>query len=91
MVQITAEQAMEDLTMALLYLSRFKEGRDFGAQNLYRAWKGYDFDVLNELEEKDFIYQGSHRAKSVSLFDEWLKRGKEILERYGISDWKKDE
>ncbi len=25
------------------------------------AWKGYDFNVLDELDGKDYIRQGSHR------------------------------
>lgn len=35
---ISAEQAVHDLTLALLYLTRFKEGRGKQEDQLFRAW-----------------------------------------------------
>ena len=73
----------------LLYLNRFKEDpKNF--PDLYKSWKGYDFDVLNELDTKDYISQGSHpsRSKSVSLTEEGMEFAKELLDKYGINDWR---
>ena len=57
-----AKIAMEELTMMLVYLSHFTEQDRFANKDDKYAWKGYNFDVLNKLDEKDYIRQGSHRA-----------------------------
>ncbi|MBM6831982.1 DUF6429 family protein [Faecalicoccus acidiformans] len=84
------KQAMKELTMMLLYLSRFTEEKDFLEANDYYAWKGYDFDILNELDEADYIRQGKHpsRTKSVYITEEGKERAKELLKKYEIEDWK---
>ena len=51
----------------LIYLSRFCEGEKFAEAKHFYAWKGYDFDVLNGLDDEDLIQQGSRRSKSVYL------------------------
>lgn len=50
---------MEELTMILIYLSDLQNR--FANKDDKYAWKGYDFNVLNELDGKDYIRQGSHR------------------------------
>lgn len=84
-----AEQAMKELTMALLYLSRFCEREKFSEAKDFYAWKGYDFDVLNQLDEEDYIRQGSHpsRSKSVYLTEAGKEYAKSLLEKYQIDDW----
>ena len=86
----SARQAMKELTMALIYLSKFCERDRFSNANDFYAWKGYDFDVLNFLDEKDYIRQGNHpsRTKSVYITETGKEYAKSILEKYGISDWK---
>jgi hypothetical protein len=64
-------EQISKLTLLLLYLTSWKEGE---AQ---RAWKGYDFDVLNKLEEDGFIAQ-SKTAKSVYLTEEGIKAAKKL-------------
>jgi hypothetical protein len=90
MDKIDANTAMEELTMMLLYLSHFTEKNRFANAEDYYAWKGYDFDVLNKLDEEDLIRQGSHpaRSKSVYITEDGIKRAKELMEKYGILDWK---
>lgn len=85
-----AETAMKELTMALIYLSRFCENNRFSDDKEYYAWKGYDFDILNELDENDFIRQGNRpsRTKSVYITSDGINYAKEILAKYGIKDWK---
>lgn len=71
MEKINAEKAMRELTMMLIYLSRFtKEDRFADAKDFY-AWKGYNFDVLNGLSNADYIRQGERpsRTKSVYITD----------------------
>ena len=68
-------QILEDFTLLLIYLTSWKEKIPGGY--LLRAWKGYDFNVLDELTNRGFIY-GSRRAKSVYLTDEGVARAEKI-------------
>jgi hypothetical protein len=72
-------ELLENLTLILLYAQSWRERV---AESMYvaRSWKGYDFDVLDRLSAKGYI-TGSHRARSVMLTDEGLKRGKELKQK----------
>lgn len=84
----TPEQAIHDLTLALLYLTRFTESdRRFKTANeLPRAWKSYDWEALDKLNEEEYTID-RHGNKSLYLTEEGIQKAKEILEQYGISDW----
>lgn len=86
----SAEQAIEELTLMLLYLSRFvdRDTPSLDGKTMYHSWKGYDFGILNELNEKDFIRQGNYpsRSKSVNITDEGIQRAKNLMKEYGIED-----
>ena len=86
----TLEQVKKELTMMLMYLSRFQD-RDipeFCGRDIFNAWKGYDFDILNELEDVDYIRQGKHpsRSKSVFITEEGIEKAKKLLQEYGINE-----
>ena len=89
--KIKAEEAMRELTLMLLYLSRFAQGEKFEEAADFYAWKGYDFDILNELDDKDYIRQGSHpsRSKSVYITESGMEQARELLSKYGIDDWRR--
>ena len=89
MKQTKAEEAMRELTMMLMYLSRFTEGEKFTEAKDFYAWKGYDFDILNELDNDDYIRQGKHpsRSKSVYITDTGIEKARELLNKYVIDDW----
>lgn len=86
-----AEEAMRELTLILLYLSRFTQGEKFDEATDFYAWKGYNFDVLNELDDEDYIWQGNHpsRSKSVYITESGMEQARELLTKYGIDDWKR--
>ena len=44
---------------------------------VHRAWKGYLFEVLDELEEKGYISQ-TRRAKSLTLTEKGVLRAQEL-------------
>lgn len=91
MSKMKANKAQHDLTLVLLYLSRFVDDprtEDFWDEDVYRAWKGYDFDVLNELEEEELVF-GKHRNKSIFISKEGIEKAREIMERLGIEDWER--
>lgn len=75
---------VEQLTLALMYLTRFKD--EYGGDNF--AWKGYSFEVLNDLIDKDLIRDGKRpsRTKSVYITPEGVEKAKEALEKFGIEE-----
>lgn len=80
------DQKIEELTLLLLYLTSWKEDELpelFG--EMRRSWKGYPFDILDELTDKDFI-RGSKRSKSVYLTEAGIKEAKELAKVYQIHD-----
>ena len=89
MKKTNAKQAQEELTMILLYLSRFERNKYNDDEKFYYAWKGYDFDVINKLDDDDFINQGTRpsRTKSVYISKKGEEYARKLMEKYGISDW----
>lgn len=67
------KQLFDDLVLALLVETSWEE--KYGAP---RSWKGYDFNSLDRLEEKGFVF-GGHKVKSVCLSPEGIERGKLVL------------
>jgi hypothetical protein len=70
------EQKVDEMSLALLYLTTFKD--KFG----FRAWKSHSWDVLDRLYEKGFIDDPATKAKSVALTDEGVKRSKLLFEKH---------
>lgn len=81
-------EAIEDLTLALLYLTRFhdREGKYFNEI----AWKGYDFNVIKKLDESDLIVDPKNRrggsCKYAYLTEKGREKAREILDKLGIED-----
>lgn len=86
MDKTTPKKAMKELTMILMYLSRFNESNRFDSK-MDMAWKGYDFDIINEMDDQDYIRQGSYRSKSVAITEEGIKLARNLLNKYNIKDW----
>lgn len=76
------QTALHDLTLMLLSMSSWEE--DVGFSTLRRAWKGYDFDILDLLEGEGYIQSG-RRSKSVTLNDAGMHQASELMEQYGIT------
>lgn len=77
------EEKIKELTLLLLYLTSWLEDKLPG--EMRRSWKGYPFDVLNELTDEDFI-RGSIRSKSVYLTEAGIKEAKVLVKKYQIND-----
>lgn len=77
------EEQIKELTLLLLYLTSWKEKDPFGDEYM-RAWKGYDFDVLNELQDEHFIGGSTYKAKSTYLTESGVAKDKELMEKYNI-------
>ena len=89
MEKVETKLALEELTMVLMYLTRFVDDPKHFPDDYY-AWKGYAFDIINKLWDADYIRQGKHPSKSkkVYLTEEGMEYAKQLLEKYGIEDWK---
>lgn len=89
MEKTNSEQAMCELTMMLIYLSRFADGEKFEDAKDFYSWKGYNFNVLNKLENDDYIRQGDRpsRSKKMYITGSGIEQAKELLNKYGINDW----
>ena len=70
---------IEELVLLLIYLTSWKE--DNFDHEVFRSWKGYPFEILDNLTEKNLI-SGSKRAKSVYLTESGLKKAREIEKKY---------
>ena len=79
------EQAIEELTLMLLYLNRFPESGGYGSKFMEPSWKGYDFDSLEKLENQELLFQ-PNKSKICYLSEEGKVRARKLLEEYGLAD-----
>lgn len=79
------KQALHDLTLALIYLTRFTDNRNKSEDQLPRSWKSYDWITLDKLSEEELIID-RHGNKSLYLTEEGIAKAKEILNNLGIQD-----
>ncbi len=88
MEKTTSAEALKELTLMLMYLTRFHDMDRFANPGPLHAWKGYPFDALNELADLDYIRQGEHpsRSKKVLLTPAGLEAAQKLLAKYGIEE-----
>jgi Domain of unknown function (DUF6429) len=67
------ENKIEEVVLALMYPTLHDE---------VRAWKGFDFRVLDRLHEKGFILNPKSKARSVVLTEEGLAKSEELFEKH---------
>ena len=79
-------EAANEFSLMLMYLTRFTEKNPYDDESLFYAWKGYDFDVLNNLDEQGYINQGRYKNKSLYITEEGIKKAKELLKKYNIEE-----
>ncbi len=74
--------AIKDLNLLLLYLSGWEEeSRKDPEKKVFRTWKGYLFDVLNELKEDGMILQYMNQM-SVLITEKGIERAKEVKGKF---------
>jgi hypothetical protein len=71
------EDKIDEVVLALLGFHAFEED-EYGA----RAWKSYDWDIMDRLHTEGYISDPKSKAKSVVLTPEALKRSQELFEQY---------
>jgi len=76
------DEQIKELTLLLLYLTSWTE-KELGA-DYQRAWKGYDFNVLNKLKDERLIGGSSYKSKSIYLTEDGIGKATELMEKYNI-------
>lgn len=80
----TRQEAINELTLALLYLTSWEEEPIKGSGiKVRRAWKSADWDALDWLRDQGFV-DGSNKAKSVTLSQSGIYQAKESLRLFGF-------
>ena len=74
---------IKELSLLLLYLTSWEE--DAVIAKVRRSWKGYPFEILDDLTEEEFI-SDSRRSKSVYLTEKGIKKAQETAKKYQIED-----
>ena len=69
---------IDDCTLALLYLVMFERSEGNGA----RVWKGFDWDTMERLYEKNYITDPRRKTKSVVMSEEGCRRAEELFREY---------
>jgi len=71
---------VEDLHMLLMLLTSWEEDSTKNpGTTVKRAWKGFEFDILNSLESDKFIYQ---LPKSVVLTAKGIEKAQKFQNQY---------
>ena len=71
-----------ELTLLLIYLSGWEEDkRNAPGEKVFRAWKGYKFEVLDELQSQGFLHQ-IPGGKSLLLNEKGKQKALEFLKKY---------
>jgi hypothetical protein len=70
------EDKVDEIVLALLYLTMFKDGPG------WRAWKGHNWDVMDRLFAKGYIFDPKGKAKSVVMTEEGANRARELFKRH---------
>jgi uncharacterized protein DUF6429 len=68
-------QKVDDMVLALLYLTSWSDG------GVVRAWKSHDWNALDRLHEKGLVSDPKSKAKSLVLSDEAAQRAKDLFQR----------
>ena len=77
------EEQIKELTLLLAYLTSWDEKDRLLKQELKKSWKGYDFEILNELNEQELIYQ-ENKKKYFIWEEKGINEAKRLMEKYKI-------
>lgn len=82
MNQKQTEQLKKDLTLMLIALTGWEEEkRGTNGKLQTRAWKGYKFEVLDDLQSDGLIYSVPG-GKSLILKDLGIEKAMELIDKY---------
>jgi len=68
---------VDEYTLALLYLVMWKE-----KNSVPRAWKSFDWDTMDRLCKKGYIFDPKSKSKSVAVTEEGFEKAKELYHKF---------
>ncbi|MDE6887614.1 MAG: GNAT family N-acetyltransferase [Eubacterium sp.] len=78
------EEAVQDLSMMLMYLTRMQDSNEY-CRYMETAWKGYDFGILQKLEDDQMLWQPK-KSRYVYLSEKGKESARALLQKYGLPD-----
>jgi hypothetical protein len=76
------EKIILELSLVLIYLTGWEEDkRNAPGEKVFRAWKGYTFEVLDELQGQCLIWQ-IPGGTSLLLHEEGKQKARELIKKY---------
>lgn len=66
---------IDQAVLALLHLTSFTD------HGVTRAWKGYDWDTLDRLHEKGYIFDPKNKSKSVVFTEEGRQLAEQLFQK----------
>jgi hypothetical protein len=77
------DEKVKDLNLLLIYLTSWEEDKRNGepGEKIFRAWKGYLFEILDDLQRNKLIRQYP-KALSLILTDEGKRKAEEVKKKY---------
>jgi ribosomal protein S18 acetylase RimI-like enzyme len=82
------QEAIDELTLALLYLTRFPDGEGNRYDEI--AWKNYDFDAIDRLDEEKLIINPKRKRgggyKYAYMTEKGREKARELLRMMNIED-----
>ena len=76
------EKNIEELTLLLMYLTSWEEEANPFEDSFKQCWKGYDFDTINELTNKGYLFPSKYKNKSVTFTKEGEELAKKLIDKY---------
>ena len=75
------EKNIEELTLLLMYLTSWDNDNPL-EENYKECWKGYFFDIINELTNKCYLFPSKYKNKSVTFTKEGMEYAENLLKKY---------
>jgi hypothetical protein len=78
------DDKIKDLHLLLMYLTGWEdEKRNSAGEKIFRAWRGYNFEILNALEEQKLIRQYRNaNSRSLIVTEEGKQKAEGLKQRY---------
>lgn len=77
------KEQIKELTLLLAYLTSWNEKDRLLKQEFKKSWKGYNFDILNKLNEEEYIYQ-ENKKKYFIWEEKGIDEAKRLIKKYKI-------
>jgi hypothetical protein len=76
------EEKIKELNLLLMFLTGWEEdSRQNPGEKVFRAWKGYLFETLNQLSDDKLIVQFKN-TKSVTLTEAGRQKAEQLKKQY---------